>query len=333
MKIVIIGSKNFDSLEYHLHDSLKYLGHEVSQVDLADVIRLSYRYSYWIQRFLPSLDDKIFKKIADRVIAQSPDLVISTYRNVNPIAIKIIKNVLPNVKVVQLNPDAVTTFGDQQIFASPYDAYFTKDPFILDFMKNKMGLPSFYLPEAFNHRIHKPPVSTDRQVLEATIATDVVAFGTMYPYRANVLKHLVDDGIKLDLYGTPGRKYHVPEVQARFKNEYITGKRKAEVLYGAKIVFNNFHYAEVDCVNVKFFEIMGIGAFQLCDYKSVIDNLCNVPSDKFTFRNMAEGLEKVHYYLDRPSERHAIAQQQLEHFVRNHTYDIRMKEMLNILYP
>lgn len=333
MKIVIIGSKIFDSLEYHVNDSLKYLGHDVIQIDLTDVIKIPYRYSYWLQRFSRSLDNKIFKKIADKVIAHSPDLVISTYRNVNPIAIINIKRALPNTKVVQLNPDAVTTFGDQQIFASPYDAYFTKDPFILDFMKNKMSLPTFYLPEAFNHRIHRPPLSLNRQELEDSIATDVVAFGTMYPYRANVLKHLIKSGVKLDLYGTPSYKYHVPEIQACFKNEYITGSRKAEVLYGSKIVFNNFHYAEVECVNVKFFEIMGIGAFQLCDYKKVIDDLCVVPAEKFTFRNIHEGVEKIHYYLNRPSERHDIAKQQLDHFLKHHTYDIRMQEMLNILYP
>ncbi|HBI87701.1 CgeB family protein [Sphingobacterium multivorum] len=332
MKIVIIGSKNFDSLEYHVNDSLKHLGHEVYQVDITDVIKIPYRYSYWIQKFSSSLDDIVFKKIADKVIALSPDLVISTYRNVNPITIKNIRKYLTNTKIVQLNPDAVTTFGDQQIFASPYDVYFTKDPFILDFMENKMGLKSFYLPEAFNHRIHKPPILTDRQQLENSIATDVVAFGTMYPYRSNVLKHLVNNGINLDLYGTSGRKFNMPEIQSRFKNEYITGQRKAEVLYGSKIVFNNFHYAEVECVNVKFFEIMGIGAFQICDYKSVINDLCNVPAEKFTFQNIDEGIEKIRYYLDRPIERHTIAQQQLEHFLNNHTYDIRMQEMLNLIF-
>lgn len=51
------------------------------------------------------------------------------------------------------------------------------------------------------------------------------------------------------------------------RRKYIVGKEKARILYGAKIVFNNLHYAEIESVNNKFFEINGSGAFQLCDYR------------------------------------------------------------------
>ena len=331
MKIAVLGSKVFDSLEYHVVDSLKFLGHDIFHIDISDVIKIPYRYTYLIQKISLKLDAKIFQRIARLIIDQSPDLVICTYRNINPVLVKILKAELPKAKVVQLNPDAITTFGDQQIFASPYDAYFTKDPFIQDFMLNKMGLNTFYLPEAFNHRIHKTPVIEDRIAHEHKVGSDVVAFGTMYPYRANVLKNLIEKGVKLDLYGTADFRFPTSAIQSRFKNEYITGDRKAEVLHGAKIVFNNFHYAEVQCVNVKFFEIMGVGAFQICDYKEVIKDLSNVPTDAFTFRSAAEAVELVNYYLDKPEERHRIANQQLEYFHKNHTYDIRMQEMLNII--
>lgn len=41
MKVAIIGSKDFDSLEYHIHDSLSFLGHDVFHVDIKDVININ----------------------------------------------------------------------------------------------------------------------------------------------------------------------------------------------------------------------------------------------------------------------------------------------------
>lgn len=333
MKIAVLGSKVFDSLEYHVADALRNLQYDVFHIDITDVLNIKYKYSYWIQKLSLKYDERIFKKIAFKIIEQKPDLVICTYRNINPVAVKLIKKNLKNTKVIHLNPDAVTTFGDQQIFASPYDAYFTKDPFIVDFMKNKMGLNTHYLPEAFNQRVHKPPHSVaDRIRHENIINSDVVSFGTMYPYRSNVLMNLIERGINVDLYGTPDHKFPNAEIQKRFKNEYITGERKAEVLYGAKIVFNNFHYAEVNCVNVKFFEIMGSGGFQICDYKPTIEDYSTIPVESFTFKNVNEAVDLIKYYLDKPELRHQLAAKQLAHFLDKHTYDVRMQQLINFIY-
>lgn len=332
MRITVLGSKVFDSLEFHVVDSLRHLNHEVVHIDITDVLPISYKYTYWIQKVSMSLDEVIFKKIANKVIDSNPDLVICTYRNINPIAIHLIKNNIKNVVIIHLNPDNLNTLGYQQIFASPYDAYFSKDPFIVDFMKNKMMLNTHYLPEAFNHRIHKPPLVENRESHETDIDVDVVAFGTMYPYRARVIQNLINADINVSLYGTSDTKLPSKDLKKNFKNEYITGDRKSEVLYGAKIVFNNFYYAEVNCVNVKFFEISGIGAFQVCDYKSVIEDYSFIPTDSFTFRTINEGIDLIKYYLDKPRLRHKLAEKQMEHFIKYHTYDVRMHELLNILF-
>ncbi len=45
MRIAIIGSKAFDSLEYHLHDTLKVMGHDIFHIDLDDIIPVPLRYN------------------------------------------------------------------------------------------------------------------------------------------------------------------------------------------------------------------------------------------------------------------------------------------------
>jgi spore maturation protein CgeB len=330
MRITLLGSKNFDSLEYHLHDSFRFLGNEVTHIDIKDVVNVPYKYNYFATKFIKKYDEYLFRKLAYKIIESVPELVVCTYRFINPICIQLIKQALPKVIVIHINPDALTTFEYQQIFASSYDAYFTKDPFIVNFMKNKMGLNTFYLPEAFNPRVHKMP-KTDRANLEQKINIDLMAFGTMYPYRANMINKLLDAGINVSLFGTPDKRFGKKEIENNFKNEYITGDRKAEVLFGSKIVFNNFHYAEIESANVKFFEIAGIGGFQICDFKPVLAEYSKIPLEKFTFRSIGEAIELIKYYIDKPSLRYELALEQYNHFIFNHTYEHRINQILQSL--
>lgn len=173
-----------------------------------------------------------------------------------------------------------------------------------------------------------------REDLEKEIAIDVTAFGTMYPYRARMVSELIKAGIHVSLFGVPDKRFPLPEITKNFRNEFITGSRKAEVLYGSKIVFNNFHYAEIESANAKFFEINGIGGFQLCDYRAVLNEYSAVDVEQVTFKTIEEAVEKIKYYLEHPEERYDIANAQMVHFHNNHTYEHRMKyifENINII--
>ncbi len=330
MKVTLFGSKDFDSLEFHLNDSFVFLGHNVVHIDINDIILVPYKYNYFASKFIKQYDEYLFRKVAQKIIESDPELVVCTYRFINPICIHLIKRALPNVKVIHINPDQLTTLEYQQIFVSAYDAYFTKDPFIVNFMKNKMSLNAYYLPEAFNSRVHKMPV-VDRFEQERKINIDVVAFGTMYPYRANMIGKLLNAGIDVSLFGTPDRRFATPEIESVFRKEYITGDRKAEVLYGSKVVFNNFHYAEIESANVKFFEIAGIGGFQICDFKPILEEYSAIPTEQFTYKTIGEAIDLIRFYLDKPQLRYELAAKQHEHFLANHTYENRIRTLFELL--
>ena len=331
MKIALLGSKDFDSLEYHLNDSLTFLGHYVYHIDIKDVMAIPYKYNYWATKLFRKYDIYVFDKISNLIIEQKPDIVIATYRFIHPDCIRKIKKALHDIPVIHVNPDALTTFEYQQIFASPYDFYFTKDPYIVNFMKQKMGLNTIYLPEAFNPRCHQKP-NVNRIDLEANTNIDVLAFGYLYPYRVNMIKKIVDTGINITLFGKKDRRFFNPELNKYFRNEWITGERKSELLYGSKIVFNNFHYAEIESVNCKFFEIAGIGAFQICDYRPTVDEYSKIDSVKFTFKTIGEATDLINFYLDKPSLRYEMANLQYEHFLQNHTYEHRVKQILETVF-
>lgn len=328
MRVSLFGSKDVDSIEFHLADSFKFLGHDVFHLDVVDLLPVKYRYFYWGTKVFPKLDTYIFTKAAKRIAESNPDLIICTYRFIHPSCIYAIKKLLPNIPVVQINPDALTTFEQQQIFASPYDFYFTKDPYMVSFMKVKMGLNAFYLPESFNQRFHIRPLLSKKEAEEQT-KIDVLSFGTMYPYRTNMLKKLVGAGLNITMFGTKDR-FFPSDLKPYYKNEFITGERKAQLLFGSKIIFNNFHYAEIDSVNCKFFEIAGCEGFQICDYRRTIDEYSIIPSSTFAYTSIDDAIDKIRFFLSNDDLRYELSHKQYNHFLKNHTYDHRVKQLLEI---
>ncbi|AKD56945.1 hypothetical protein SD10_20585 [Spirosoma radiotolerans] len=329
MNVVLVGSRLFDSFEYHLWDSFKTLGHDVTVLDIPDVLPVSARLHYWLSRFNEPYDRLVNARLASKIAALRPDLVVIVYRHLHPILVEHIKQYLPGVPVVQLNPDALSNLEKQQIIAADFDYYFSKEPYIVDFLRTKLGANAHYLPEGFNPRIHQKPI-IDKAAAEAQTNIDVLVYGNLYAYRARMADRLLRAGIRVAVFGAEG-PYLRRAVQSAYRGQYLVGAEKNRLLYGARIVFNNLHYAEVTSVNQKYFEINGIGGFQLCDYKPTIVDYTGVPADAVTFRTIDEAIDKIRYYLTHANERHELANRQYTHFQQYHTLDHRVGQLIHTL--
>ncbi|GAB3789797.1 hypothetical protein GCM10028818_59030 [Spirosoma horti] len=329
MTVAIVGSRLFDSFEYHLGDSFRALGHAVSILDIPDVWPVPVRLTYWLARFNASCDRLVSARLASKIAALQPDLVIIVYRHLHPVIVEHIKQYLPDVPVVQLNPDALSNLEKQQIIAADFDYYFSKEPYIVDFLRAKLGANAHYLPEGFNPRVHQRP-TLDKVVAEERTNIDVLVYGNLYPYRARMVDRLIRAGINVAVFGTKG-PYLGRTVQSAYRGQYLVGAEKNRLLYGARIVFNNLHYAEITSINQKYFEINGIGGFQLCDDKPTIADYTGVPADAVTFRTIDEAIDKIRYYLAHASERHEFADRQYTHFQQHHTVDHRVGQLLHTL--
>ena len=326
MNVVIVGSSLADSLEQHLCDSFRVLGHAAFLVDTVAMGPVGARGNYWLSRFVGFYDRLIGRQLAGKIVSHKPDLVLVVYRCMNPILVEQVKAQLPTIPIIQLNPDALSNLEKQQIIAADFDYYFSKEPYIVEALRHKAGLNAHYLPEGFNPRYHqKPPI--EKAVAEWLTDIDVLVFGSLYAYRVRMIEQLIRAGIKVVVYGTKG-PYMRPGMRTVFQRQRLTGQSKNRLLYAARIVFNNLHYAEVTSVNQKYFEINGIGGFQLCDYKPTVDSYTGVPADLVTYRTMDDAIDKIRYYLARPARRHELAAQQYAHFQAHHTFDQRVSQLL-----
>ena len=323
MKIAIIGAIDFDSLEYHIHDELTAQGYKAQIFDYKKL--LPNKLDFGISQLLMSYVEKKNKKLLEEVLNYKPDLVIGVYRHIHPLVVKGVKN--HKIRIINVNPDQLTTLQNQQMFVEPYDAYFTKDPYMVHFMKNKLNLNVFQYQEAFNPRVHKKPNISFKE-LEDETKIDILCFGNLYPYRNRMLHLLKERNINITMFGHKA-KYFDPYLNENFQNRGIYGEEKAKILNGAKIVFNNFHYAEIESVNNKFFEVTGAGAFQICDYKPILKDLLPIDPKLISFESIDEAERLIKHYLKNPQERWEIRDTLSAFFQQNYTYKNMLKDILS----
>lgn len=335
MRIAIVGSNEFDSLEFHLNESFNYNGFECKIFDFFDnnIFNIKLIGSKFkkldpvLRKYSEKYELFIQNNIVNYLCEYNPELIIFTYRFINPNFVNNIRKKIGNNTIfIQFNPDALTTFENQQIFATNYDLYFTKDPYIDKFLKNKLKYKSVLYNEAFNQRIHVKPTLVKVDV-ENELNIDVLSFGNLYPYRCRMLKLLQNSGINLKIYGTKA-KYFDKILNNSYEGPAIYGADKSKKLYGAKIIFNNLHYAEIESVNNKFFEINGVGAFQICDYKPILNDLLPIDPKLVSFNSIEEGIDLIKYYLNNPLDRYAISDKIYTYFLSNFTYDHLIKHIL-----
>ena len=239
MRIAIIGSNNKDSMESNLMEAFIYAGHIC---EIFDIIYSKNKFIVTFDKLLRTYSDKydkeLFIKLAYKVNDYNPDLVICVYRIIHPIFVKKIKQFKKTI--IHINPDSMMTLGYQQIFMSDYDVWFTKDPYILKFMKYNMHLNAVYYNEAFSAR-NNPKPDIPKHVMEEEVNIDVMTYGTMYPYRCKMLKCVLDEGINLKVFGVIPNRFYMKELDSAYQHKYIVGAEKAKLLYGSKIIFNQIY--------------------------------------------------------------------------------------------
>ena len=322
MNIAIIGYESFDSLEFHLQDELAVQGHNAKIFDYQTYF--PFKIDMGLSLISESYVENKNKKLLHSILEFDPDIVIGVYRHIHPLVVKEIKQA--KIKIIHINPDQLSTLQNQQLFVEPYDIYFTKDPYMFSFMKNKLNFNVKLYSEAFNPRVHKRP-EVDLLKLEKETNIDVLCFGSLYPYRNRMLHILKENNANLTLYGYKN-KYFDNYLINEYKNREIYGEEKAKILNGSKIVFNNFHYAEIESVNNKYFEVNGSGAFQICDYKPILKDLLPIDPKLVSFENMDEAKKMIDYYIDKPEKRFEIRDVIMNHFKENYTYRHLVNQIL-----
>lgn len=330
MKILVYGQIYPDSFARNISITLKDMGHEVLLSSAAGMKigtnrfwLLKYRFFYYAGRLISSLEQRTEQKLVDEAREIQPDLIILPGEQAHPSTIRQLKNVVKS-KVVQWMSDQLNSFGRQYILASDYDAFFFKDEYIVQFVREKLGKRAYFLPQACNPMWHRRPILTEQDKMR--YGCDITVAGNLYWYRALMLEPFMDYDLKI--WGNYVPRWLESTVTKHYQYHYVAEEEKAKAFNAAKIVLNTMHYAEILGCNLRLFEAAGCGAFQIVDWRPNLYKVLEPEREVVTFRTREELKQKVDYYLAHDNERQLIADRAYARAHAEHTYKHRLTQLI-----
>lgn len=338
MNILVIGKFYIEGFALHIAESLEGLRHQVRRFEPGfHSVRMGGRLGHRLDQvrgvFHSSTDNipavrELRMKALWQVVEQGPlDVVIVCHDFLWPREVAELKR-RSGAQVAMWFPDSLVNFGRGFFMNAPYDGLFFKDPFILHALGDVLKSPVHYLPECFNparHWVREEEIGHD-----AVYECDITTAGNQHSWRVACYKHLSDYRVKL--WGNPAPLWLPVETLAgMYQGRGVYNQDKARAFRGAKIVVNNLLYSEVWGVNVRCFEAAGAGAFQMVDWRPSLQHLFEDGKELITFTSIRDMREKIDYWLPRADERYAIGQASMRRAHAEHTYQHRLKLLLETL--
>jgi spore maturation protein CgeB len=330
MRILIFGGIFPDSFARCIAAGLEGMRHTVRVVESSAVQK--HADGYWaafvtlLPRVFPALEKRQHRALTRAAGDFDPDLTLLTYGTVPPAVVEELR-LVSGGKIAAWYPDYLGNLGRQYLLASDLDAWFFKDPYMAEQFRDKLGINAHYLPEACNPLWHRRVELTpdDRRKYECDLCTA----SNMYYYRARMLEIFKDYDLKI--WGANYPSWLESPLRKHYPGVYVAEEEKAKAFGAAKIVLNTMHYGEIQGVNCRLFEAAGCGAFQIADWKPGLAELFEPEREIVTFRTRDELKEKVDYYLAHAEERREIADRAYRRAHREHTYEIRLRKMFDVL--
>jgi spore maturation protein CgeB len=332
IRVLVIGlNADEDSFEWHVGDSLRNMRCTVRLFFNRDGISqwggLTRRVTEKIYRTLLREPERTSERRLLRVAAElQPDLTLVLLgSHLSPKTVAALRKV-SRAPVVCWCQDQLSTMGRQYMLGAGYDAVFVKDRYMQDLFARMIRSTAFYyLPEACNPRVHRPlDLSTQD---EADYRCELMIAGTLYYYRQEILQALGEIDVKVWGHRPD---WLIDRLPGRFMGREVRGDEKVRATRAAAICLNTLHYAEVNGLNCRAFEIAGCGGFQLISGVPVLGEHFEPDVEVAVYNSTDELRDSVRYYLDRPDLAREIAERGRMRAHRDHTYEQRLGEILRI---
>ncbi len=183
----------------------------------------------------------------------------------------------------------------------------------------KMGLKAEYLPLCFDPRVltKTPP----KRVYPITFV------GSFFSMHSNWISTLskISKVVTLKIWGSPDPKLSVYQGEAWGKDMYL-------VLQKSRITLNRHSIVAGEIANnMRLFEATGCGAMLITDAKSNLADFFVPGKEVVAYHSTDELVILVKYYCQHSEECARIAQAGQRRTLRDHTYAVRMQELIKII--
>jgi len=334
--ILVVGQFHADSVALHIADTLTDMGYEVVRFETSfelhvDASRLRRRIDALRTRLadltsgLPAARARLAKRLEAVARSRPIGLTLSCHDYLDPSQIELVRTATGAPAALWF-PDAISRFGRAWFLNGPYDAVFFKDPYAVEVLRRALDKRIYYLPEAFNPKVHDAPPLDDADL--ARFGCDICTAGNLYSYRAEFFARLADHDVKL--WGNPAPLWmRTQRIASMVQNQYVACADKARAFRAARICINNLNPAEIYGLNARAFEIAGCGGFQLVDWRPALADLFVDGEEIVSFRDMDDLRAKIDYYLAHDEERRAIAVRGRARALREHAFEHRLALLID----
>ncbi len=325
----------------YLYSALLNLGYDAKILDFSKFYD-AYKY---MGEFTPnedhvnSLKQSLFNLMSEALLSsvfnEPPDLVI--FMAQSPASERtLLKLKSMGIKTAYWFVEDFRTLTYWNTIAKNVDYFFTiqKDDFFEE-LKNIGANNYHYLPLACLPDFHKKITEINEED-KIKYGSDVSFAGAGYYNRKNVFVQLIDFNFKIwgsDWYVGLPLSLLIQEGGRRFTEE------ETVKIYNYSKININLHSSmwhwdinpNGDFLNPRVYEILACGGFQLVDSRKYLEGVFEDGKDLVVFKTVDDLRKKIKYYLANEEERFAIAAHGRETVVKNHTYESRVREMMNII--
>ncbi len=327
MKIFIVGPKSIHTMGALVAKEAIVMGHTIYHFEDRSDNRFRNQFfrkiKYVFSKLRPGLSPRLKKLFFQNILNFDPDLVIVI--SVNKMLPDIIQEAkqLCNAKFVAWYPDAIGGFFDQPVLACDYDHIFVKCHDLVARLI-ALGKNVTYLPEACSPEYDK------RVDIDPFYCCDVSTAGSYYSYRIQMLSVLA--GLDLNLYGISKDKYgEEKQLKSSLRQKDIFLVERAKLYSSSKLIVNTLHPTEANSMNVRLFESVCSGTPVITEYRPALDDLFVDGKEVISFRTKHELREKVEYFLSHPDEAKIIGVNGAKRALKDHTYNNRIQQIIDIV--
>lgn len=209
---------------------------------------------------------------------------------------------------------------------SRYDLLLTSFPHAVERFREG-GIPSEYFRIGFDPRVLE---HLGNEAQEGVVFVGGLARG---PHaKGNELLERVAQRTRVDFWGYDANRWPADSAIRRGYHSEAWGLDMYRVLGRSKIALNRHIVdAEDNANNMRLYEATGVGTLLITDAKRNLSELFEPGEEVLTYANEDELVNKINHYLEDEVERTRIARAGQERTLREHTYERRMRELVDVL--
>ena len=283
-----------------------------------------------LERATPWADRIVREKWSNRVLADiltaqirhsAPDVLLN--QAMDRVSSRLLKKIKPYVGLLVGQIAAPLPQGED---LGCYDLVISSLPNLVDYFR-KQGIPSELSRLAF-----EPTILTRLNGGAQKIAVSFVGSLSRHHARRIRLLEQLCQRVDLQIWG-PG----VDSLPANspIRNHYrglAWGLEMYRILQTSKVTLNqHIDVAGSYANNLRLFEATGVGTLLITDWKENLPEMFEPHKEVIAYRNPEECVGLIEHYLENETEREAIARAGQQRTLREHTYERRARELIEIV--